>query len=190
MSTATGKTHCATCEKEKVAYKCEGCSQDFCLNHLNDHHQLLIQQLDDVDNQRNIFRQILTEQTKNLQKHFLIQQINQWENDSINKIKQTADVARQLILQHAGKHINRIEIRLTKLTEELKRIRKEDDFTEVHLNELKQKLKQLEEQLNNPPNVSIEQENSSSFINKISVLISSGKYNLLLERAMSELQSL
>jgi hypothetical protein len=80
-----------------------------------------------------------------------------------------------MTLKHTGKHINRIKIRLTKLTEELKRIRKENNFNEVHLNDLKLKLKQLEEQLNNPSNISIQQQNSSSFIKKISVLINSGK---------------
>jgi hypothetical protein len=40
---------------------------------------------------------------------------------------------------------------------------------------LKEKLKQLEEQLNNPSNISIQQD-SSSFIKKISVVISSGTY--------------
>jgi hypothetical protein len=174
MATATGKTHCVTCRKEIVVYECKGCSQNFCIKDLNDHHQLFIQQLGDIEDKRNIFRQTLTEQTKNPQKHSLIQQINKWENDSINKIKQTAEETRQLILKHTGKHINRIEIKLTKLTEELKQIRK-DDFNEIHLNQLKQKLKQLEEEFNNPSNISIQQGNSSSFINKISVLISFGK---------------
>src|SRR5271156_5025034 len=97
MAMATGKAHCVTCGKEKAAYKCEGCSQTFCIKHLNDHHQLLITQLDDVENQRNLFRQTLTEQTTNPEKYSLIQQINQWEEDSIIKIKQTADEARKLL---------------------------------------------------------------------------------------------
>jgi len=177
MATATGKTHCVTCGKEIVVYECKGCSQSFCLKHLNDRHQLFIQQLSDIEDKRNIFRQTLTEQTKNPQKYSLIQQINQWENDSINKIKQTAEETRQLILKHTGKYLNRIEIRLTKLTEELKQIR-DVDFNEVHLNQLKQKLKQLEEELNNPSNISIQQENSLLLINKISVLINSGTYIL------------
>jgi chromosome segregation ATPase len=174
MATSTGKAHCITCGKEKVAYKCEGCSQNFCLNHLADHHQFIIKQLDDIEDERNIFRQALTQQTKNPQNHSLIQQINQWEKDSINKIQQTANEARQLVLKHTGEHFNQIEIRLNKLTEELKEIRKEDDFNEIHLNQLKQKLKQLEEELDKPSNISIRQD-SSSFINKTSVLISSGK---------------
>src|SRR5437868_7053759 len=100
MATAIGKTHCVKCGKEKVAYKCGGCSQDFCFNHLADHRQILDQQFDEVENKRNLFRQKLTEQTTNPQKHFLIEQINKWENDSINKIQQTAEEARQLLIKH------------------------------------------------------------------------------------------
>jgi hypothetical protein len=42
------------------------------------------------------------------------------------------------------------------------------------LNELKKQLNKLKEELDNPPNVSIQQQ-SSSFINKIAVVISPGK---------------
>jgi hypothetical protein len=84
MATTTGKTQCVTCGKDKVAYKCEGCSQNFCLNHLGEHHQLLIKQLDDLENERNLFRQTLSEQSNHPQKHSLIRQIDRWEKDSIN----------------------------------------------------------------------------------------------------------
>ncbi len=144
MTTSTGKAHCVTCGKEKIAYKCEGCSLNFCINHLNDHHQLFIKQLDDIEDERNIFRQILTEQIKNPQNHSLIQQIHEWEKDSINKIQQTAEETRQLVLKQINKYFNEIEIELTKLTKELKEIREENDFNEIDFNEFKQKLEQLE----------------------------------------------
>ena len=83
MATTTGKTHCVSCGKEKVAYKCEGCLQTFCLNHLADHHRELGLRLDDVEHQRNIFRQKLTEQTNDAHGQMLMQEINQWEIDSI-----------------------------------------------------------------------------------------------------------
>jgi hypothetical protein len=35
---------------------------------------------DELENRRNLFRQILSEQSTNTEKHSLIQQINQWEN--------------------------------------------------------------------------------------------------------------
>jgi hypothetical protein len=52
-------------------------------------------------------------------------------------------------------------------------IRQEDDFNEIHLNQLKEKLNQLEEQLKKPSTITIVEENSSALINKISVFITS-----------------
>jgi len=178
MATATGKSNCITCGKEKVAYKCEGCSQNFCINHLNEHHQLIIKQFDDLENKRNIFRQNLTEQITYPQKHLLLKEINQWEKDSINKIQQIAEETRQLLIKYTNEYINQIEIRLIKLTEELKQIRQEDDFNEINLNQLNQKLQQLEEELDKPSNISIQQE-SSTFINKIFVITPFDKGNII-----------
>ena len=142
MATAatTGKARCVACGKEKIAYKCEGCSQYFCVNHLAEHHQLLGKQLDEVENQRNLFRQTLTEQKNNPQKHSLIKQIDQWERESIRKIRETAEEAKALLITHTTGHINNIEVELTKLTEQLKQSQQENDVNEIILNEFKQKL--------------------------------------------------
>ena len=82
--------------------------------------------------------------------------------------------ARQLLRKYINENIEKIENKLTQLTEQLKQTRQENDFNEIHLNRFGQKLNQLEEQLNRPSNVSIEQD-SSSFINKIYVVVSAGK---------------
>lgn len=175
MATTISKTYCVTCGKDKVAYKCEGCLQTFCINHLSDHHRELGLQLDGIEDKRNLVRQILTEYTKNPQQHALIQQINQWEHESINKIRQTADKARQLLAQYVTEHINEMEVKLAELTRQLKVTRQENDFNELHVNQFNQQLKQLEEQLNKQSNISIRQD-SSSFIGRISVVTPFGKY--------------
>jgi len=56
MATATNKPYCVTCGKERIAYKCEGCLQSFCFNHLAEHRQQLDKQFDELENQRNLFR--------------------------------------------------------------------------------------------------------------------------------------
>jgi chromosome segregation ATPase len=177
MATTIGKTHCVTCGKDKVAYKCEACSQTFCVNHLADHHRELGLQLDEVEHKRNLFRQTLTEQTTNPQLHSLIQQVNKWEKDSINIIQRTADDARQVLAKHATENMNEIEIKLVELTKQLEITRQENDFNELHLNQFKRKLKQLEEQLKQPSSISIRQE-SSSFVGRINVVMSSGKCSM------------
>ena len=132
-------------------------------------------QLDEIEDERNVFRQTLSEQIINPEKHILFKEINQWEDKSILKIKQTANDARESLLKYTNEHIQKIEIEFKKLTEQMKEIRDENDFNEINLNELKIKLNQLEKQLNQPENIKIN-EDSSTFINKISVTISSSKY--------------
>jgi uncharacterized phage infection (PIP) family protein YhgE len=175
MATATGRTHCVTCGKERVTYPCEGCSQNFCLNHLADHRQALGKHLDEVEDRRNLFRETLTKLKTNRQEHPLIQQINKWERDSMKKIRQTAEEARELVVQHTTEHIDKVEDKLAKLTEQLKETRQENDFNEIHLKQLEERLTQLEGELTKPPNISI-REDSSSFVSKISVVINSSKY--------------
>jgi hypothetical protein len=63
---------------------------------------------------------------------------------------------------------------LSKLTDQMREIHQENDFNEIDLKNLKQKLTQLEKQLDQISNVSI-QEDSEIFIKKISIAISSGK---------------
>jgi hypothetical protein len=79
MATATIKNRCVICNKEKASFKCEGCSQTFCYNHVTDHRQQLNKQLEEIEIMRDLFRQTLTEKSADTQKHPSIQQINRWE---------------------------------------------------------------------------------------------------------------
>ena len=169
MATAieTNRSYCFICEKERVTYKCDGCSKRFCKQHLKDHENQLELELDQIENQRNIFRQTLSEQVEQPNKHDLIQQINQWEQLSINKIQQTAEKNRQSILNHMNKHFQKIEIDLNLLTNQIKEIRQENDFNELNLIDLRNKLERLQKKLNNPGNISVREANLSSFISNI-----------------------
>jgi hypothetical protein len=168
MATATGKVRCATCDKEKPTLRCIGCLKDFCYDHLGEHRQQLNKQLDDIEVHRDIFRQTLTEQTIDPNKRLLIQQINKWEQESIEKIKQTAEEGRQLLLKHTNNHITRIEQKLNKLNNQFRLSRKEDNFIEIDLQEWKKELQQMTDQLNKPSHIKIYQD-STTLINKIHV---------------------
>jgi hypothetical protein len=54
-------------------------------------------------------------------------------------------------------------------------MRQENDFNEIDLTKFKEKLTQLEKELNQPLNISI-QRDSASPVNKICVVVSSGNY--------------
>lgn len=106
-----GKARCVTCGKDKAVMKCGGCSKDFCFNHMTDHRQELSRQLDEIENTRDLFRQSLTEQMSTPQKHALLRQIDQWEQESIYKIREAAEAERQLLMHHTAKYFNEMEIK-------------------------------------------------------------------------------
>ena len=178
MATASSddREKCSMCDREKIVYPCGGCSQKFCLQHLNEHRQQLGQKLNEIENDRNELQQSLIEQKSNRKKLSLIQRVDRWEVDSINKIRQAAQECRQLLDQNKNAHILDMENKLTKLTEEMKQIRKDEEFNEIDLKQLQEKLSKLQNELDQPRNIKI-QEESVPFISKISVVISSGKWS-------------
>jgi chromosome segregation ATPase len=175
MPTETGKRQCIICGKEKCAVKCEGCSKTFCFNHITDHRQELSGQLNEIEMNRDIFRQTLNELTNNPEKHSLTKQIDQWEEDSIKQIQQTAKECRKTLVQYTSEHIHRIEMKLAELTSQLRETRQENDFNEIDLSQFQARLTQLSEEFDKPTNVSIQQD-STSFINTISVVTSPRKF--------------
>jgi len=172
MATATGKARCISCGKEKAVMKCGGCSQDFCFNHMTDHRQELSKQMDEIEVTRDLFRQTLTEQTSKPQKHALMQQIDQWERDSINKIRQTAEEARKLLLKHTAEQFNEMEVKLNKLTHQLRESRQENDFIETDLRQWKQQLEKLKDELGKPSKITV-RDGSTPLVAKIYVSVSS-----------------
>jgi uncharacterized protein YaaR (DUF327 family) len=177
MATSTIKNRCVICNKEKASFRCEGCSQTFCNKDANEHRQELSKQLDEIEVTHDLLRQTLNEQTIDSQKHPLIEQINQWEENSIRKIQQTAKEAKELII----KHTTEIEIKLAKLTDQLRENREENDFVETDLNKWREELKRLEEYVK-PSHISIQQ-GFVPLVTKIFVQIS-GKDFIFIVRMM------
>ncbi|UJR13274.1 hypothetical protein I4U23_000294 [Adineta vaga] len=174
MATRLSKTRCIRCDKEKTAVTCEGCLQLFCYDHLTEHRQELNKELHHIALNCDNFRQTLIEPITNSQKELFLNQIDQWEKDSMKIIQQTSNECRQILIQHTIKNIHQIEINLMKLMDEIREIRQEDDFNEINLKQFDMKLKQLQQQLDEPSDISIQQD-STSFISRIRVVVSSGK---------------
>ncbi len=118
-SISTGLTRCIKCGKEKTTSKCWGCLEDFCYHHLGEHRQELNKQFNEIEIEHDLFHQTLNEQTNEPRKHPIIQQIDQWKQNSIDKIRQIAEETRLSLFKHITKHIVQIEDKLTNLMEEL-----------------------------------------------------------------------
>jgi len=105
------KAPCATCGNKAVGiFRCEGCLQVFCRKHLNEHRDLLSHQLDEIVLEHDTLQQTIVENksTKNNQ-HPVLKQIDEWEKNSIRKIQQLAEEARQQLKELTGTHVGKSE---------------------------------------------------------------------------------
>ncbi|CAF3753097.1 unnamed protein product [Rotaria socialis] len=149
-------------------HSCDGCSEKFCFSDLSKHRQEHEVELEKIVTDCDTFQQSISEQQQDLNHHPLIQQVNEWERDSIMKIQQTAEDCRQRLIKPTDENIAEIEEKLNQFTTDLRKIRGNDDFNEIHLNNLRVLLEELKKELGQPLNVSILEE-PTSFINKISI---------------------
>jgi hypothetical protein len=181
MATANIKTLCSSCGKQNGRVTCEGCSKLFCLNDFNGHRQELGTQLDEIEVDRDLFRQMLTENVSKPQNHALMKQIDEWENESIKKIRQAAGEARQILIGHTAKLHTKLEEKLEMLTNALRQSRQENDFFEPNLNQWREKLVRMKNGLTKPSNVRI-QNDSTPLVTKITVDILGKIFNDSLNR--------
>jgi hypothetical protein len=170
MATAATRALCSTCGKENGQVTCAGCSKVFCLNDFNGHRQELGKQLEEIEVTRDLFRQTLTEKIAEPQNHGLIKQIDEWETESINKIRQAAEEARQILLRYTAELNIKLEKKLNKLTNQLRQSREENDFFETDLNRWREELIEMENELDNPSSVTIRQR-KTPLVTKINVEI-------------------
>ncbi|CAF4009315.1 unnamed protein product, partial [Adineta steineri] len=143
----------------------------FCLMDLTEHRQILNNELHHIINEYNQFKQRFTEQKPNPHDLSLIDQINEWEIDSINKIKQRAKDSREIVIRSSQTVLNDIEMKFNDLNEQIKQIHKENEYNEINLEYLKNQLKEMTQELNNPSKMSIQQ-TPQPLINDVSIILS------------------
>jgi hypothetical protein len=102
MTSTTLKAHCIKCDNSIGQFKCEGCSQRFCVKHVVEHRQILNQKLEEIILEHKALQQTANENKNPSQ--FLLASIEQWEQKSIEKIRQMANEARQKVVQLVNTH--------------------------------------------------------------------------------------
>ncbi|CAF1496279.1 unnamed protein product, partial [Rotaria sordida] len=95
-------------------------------------------------------------------------QIDEWKQESINKIHRVANDARQQIKNLINEHTTELTESLTKIALELRKAREDDDFYDTDLQQWMGKLNKLKKDFAQISNINIIQEDSSiiSFIPK------------------------
>ena len=139
------------------------------MTHLNEHRQELTNQFDGIETSRDLFQQTLIQQKTEPQQHPLIQQIDQWEQESIARIRQAAEDARLLAGTYIDEHATELGEKLAKLTAQLQRSRETNDIIESDLENWKEQLEQLEDHFKKPSHITIERR-PTALINAIDVV--------------------
>ena len=174
MASVHDRASCFICGKEKLTYPCQGCSNRFCFDHLGQHRLELSLQLEHIQNDHDQLRQNINDQKLDPTQHTILKQIDRWEKESVNRIKQTAQQCREKWIDYSNAYLLRIEQKLKHLAEHIKEMQRENEVNEIDLNSLKRRLRGLQKELDQPTNICIK-EQTTSFINKISLQLSTIK---------------
>ncbi|CAF3733603.1 unnamed protein product [Rotaria socialis] len=167
-STIRKKQLCSKCNKAAGILNCYGCGKDFCYRHVAEHRQELTREMENLTTKHDEFQQTIAEQEKQPNSHPLIQNISQWEQESINKIRQAAENARNALLATLATHRTIVKEDLTRLIGELSKARNEDDYVETDLKEWTEKLNNLQKDLNAAQAIDFgKSENENVLISKI-----------------------
>ncbi|CAF1272509.1 unnamed protein product [Adineta ricciae] len=176
MAMAKNTTQCFICRKfKRITFLCKGCPKEFCKKDFPEHQQQLNDQLHFIINDFDQFKQNIKENQINSS---FIEQINQWEQNSIRLSKQTAENCRKEVFDYSEKHSNEIEEKFQRLSEEIKEMQREEDFNEFDLENLKEKLNKINQAFYDQSNIFIK-ENNQGFIKEISIISTINNSNSL-----------
>ncbi len=133
--------------------RCDGCNDRFCSTHFTDHRHHLETLFERVCNDRDsLCERINNPCTSSSANHpqliLLLNQISEWESETLKMVQQTADCARQQVNELMNSNNKAVELELDKLSKELRRRKEDDDYFEQDIERLNKQLKQIQLDLN------------------------------------------
>lgn len=90
-----------TCNEEKDTCDCNGCLTTFCHQYYTKHRENLDKKLNQIQHDYNSFREIFNDRKNNDP----ILELDQWEMESINKIKEMVQQCRENVIKRRKKFI-------------------------------------------------------------------------------------
>jgi len=172
-SVKVNRSLCSVCGKVPSLSLCVGCQRVFCTDHAEQHRLDLSSLLDKIILEHSQCKQKIIQYTEESNSHPLMKQINEWENQSIEKIHQAAIDARKQVLNAFEQFASNAIITMKTLTEELTKAQNNDNFIEKDLRQWMDRLIKLKKELIKPPTINIQKSGTdSSFISKIIISVS------------------
>ncbi|CAF1352782.1 unnamed protein product [Didymodactylos carnosus] len=135
---------CYTCNNanqiERAILVCDGCKHRYCQKHYEEHRQHLRNELDVTCDKRNEVQNELRDLTNSPK---LLNDITQWEQEMIAKIKETANNIRKEINAFLNEKQSEIEVQIQYVTKQLCRTRENGNYTEQDLEQWNRELEKL-----------------------------------------------
>jgi hypothetical protein len=168
MTTLSMKKTCVRCVKGGTGIvTCDGCLQSFCHKHLAEHRAELLEQMNSIDDQCEHVRQSIAKENDPSP---ILSAIDHWEQQSIDKIRLTADNARDDVHKSTERTLDDFNIAINNITTKIQSSREANDGTESDIKKWNEQLKILQDLLKEPFPISlITDEKAKTTINIIKV---------------------
>ncbi|CAF1206845.1 unnamed protein product [Rotaria sordida] len=145
----TDSNLCSICNKPSARRFCIGCKKYFCPKDFKEHEQQLSIKFDNeiVRSHDELLNQIPKLEKSNFLSLDLFDQIEQWKNTTIDKVKKAAEKAQYELTKLIDKQRITIINQLELITREIRCRREEENFVENDIDELKQKINKIKQKL-------------------------------------------
>jgi hypothetical protein len=153
-SNTNQKKQCSKCGSNGWVFPCEGCQASFCVKHAPEHRQELDFQLKHIQGDLKILQNIHS-QHEECQDHPLLSQIDVWEQDTIAKINQTAQIARDELRKLIDESNDRKKKMFKEFHEQLQTGRQTEQYTEIELEQWKKQLIDIKNQMETPSDIEL-----------------------------------
>jgi hypothetical protein len=173
------------CKQAGVA-NCEGCSQVFCTKHFNDHRRSLDEEMNVILSKYNDFKNTIIQEPTIVNIQPIIEEIDNWEQESLKKIQEKAAELRHELLQLRIAHIESLTTKFQSLAEQIEKGQEQQDFIETDLLRWEKRLDDLKSNLISSSAINILQDDNIPLVHLIAVSYLSTEKNELFDRIFND----
>ncbi|CAF4638734.1 unnamed protein product, partial [Rotaria sp. Silwood1] len=149
MATDNESTLCSICSKPSAKSFCTGCKKYFCRKDFKEHEQQLSMTFDNeiVRSHDELLDLIQKLEKSNYLSLHIFDQIEQWKQITINKVKKAADKAQHELTQLIENRKILIIKQLEPITKEIRSLREEENIVETDIDRLRKKINDMRQKL-------------------------------------------
>lgn len=141
----TSLNYCSICRKNAGTSFCPGCQAYFCDKDFKNHRGILIRNLNEIKtNQNDLQGKIKKVKSQKQPSNLFLTRIDEWQQQTIEKVKQTAQQVRQQITKVMNTKRDEITKEFQILTQDLEHLKETESVLEPDLTRLRKQIDQLD----------------------------------------------